>query len=45
MPTKKISNYFGEKIGLFFEFSTFFIKSETLLAAFGCIFSIILYSA
>ncbi|CAD8154924.1 unnamed protein product [Paramecium octaurelia] len=42
-PTDNICSYFGEKIGLYFEFTSYFIKFSTPMAALGLLFSVLLY--
>lgn len=44
-PTEKICFYFGEKVGLYFEFTSYFIKFSTPMAALGLLFSVLLYSS
>ncbi|CAK66063.1 unnamed protein product (macronuclear) [Paramecium tetraurelia] len=44
MPISKICIYFGEKIGLYFKFSSYYIQFSTIMAALGVIFNMIMYS-
>ncbi|CAK70293.1 unnamed protein product (macronuclear) [Paramecium tetraurelia] len=44
-PIEKICLYFGEKVGLYFEFTSYFIKFSTPMAAFGLLFSVLLYTS
>lgn len=44
MPISKICIYFGEKIGLYFKFSSYYIKFSTIMAALGVICNLLMYS-
>ena len=42
MPIGKICIYFGEKIGLFFQFTSYSIKYTTIIAALGVFCSLLI---
>lgn len=44
MPISKICIYFGEKIGLYFKFSSYYIKFFTIMAALGFMCNLLMYS-
>ncbi|CAD8179383.1 unnamed protein product [Paramecium pentaurelia] len=45
LPIEQICSYFGEKIGLYFEFSSYYIKFYAVLSIIGILFTILTYTS